>query len=707
MNRLSLFFIFRIIIFIGVLIAISFNVLADTIPDSKSKKEVALKELVVEGNYRMDIPGGIAFYPDKKSKKFATDAVSLFEMMSIPELPYDAKNNTITDAIGNPLYYFINGLEADKSALLSLNPKDVDRVEYYLTSSDAKFLGKQNIVNIVTKKYIIGGYTKASVNQAFMNLDGKYSFNSKFAFKKFTYDIYAGGQISNNYNQSFANHAVYRDVDYLGNSYNQIVEDIDSKNQQIKKNTFSTLLKANYSTNIFNINLIGGLNYENKLLNRSGASSIYTPLQTIGSQNQQFENNGHGTHTYLKANSTINLPNDQQLSVYLSGQYARNSSNSCLIQSPLPTIYNGTKDSYYIGSVLADYSKQFDTKNSLNIMLHYGYQNNRSTYNGSYVGNTRYHSNDFIIEGDFSHNFNSSTTLSLGAGVTFNTRTMSGSNTDYTSPTASVKFRTKTGTKSTLTLSSMLNSYGYTSNVLTEAIVRNSELLWTKGNTNLKDRLWWQTSLSNQWIFNRHVSVNISAIYTIIFNDDIETWEKLNGFDGLVTTLSNDFTTRMLKVGPYINVKLLGKKLYINGRIYYEFLKTNRIYSRFNSSINGSLGISWYGNNWYTGINIIPSSSKYEKIERLYENWFYELKLGYVFKNFNFKLTAKNLFCSSLDKISKIESPLYLERRATYDGNNRNLLSLQIVYTVGYGKKVSRNFQRPEEMLGSGSLKIN
>lgn len=706
MNRLNLYFIFRFFIFIGVTLAISFDVLADTIPDSKSKKEVALKELVVEGNYRMEIPGGIAFYPDRKSKKFATDAISLFEMMSIPELPYDAKNNTITDALGNPLYYFINGLEADKRALSSLNPKDVDRVEYYPTSSDAKFLGKQNIVNIVTKKYIIGGYTKATVYQAFMNLEGKYSFNSKFAYKKFTYDIYAGGQIYNTDNQSFINQSVYRDVEYLGNSYDQIVEDIDTKNQRIKKNSLSALLKANYSTNRFNINLIGGLNYENKPLNRYGASAIYTPLLSIGSQYQQFENNRHGTHTYLKANSTINLPNEQQLSVYISGQYARNSSNSCLIQSPLPTINNESNDSYYIGSVLADYSKQFNAKNSLNIMLHYGYQNNKSTYNGSYVGNTRYHSNDFIIEGDLSHNFNSSTTLSLGAGVTFNTRTMSGSNTYYNSPTASVKFRTKTGTKSTLTLSSTLNSYGYTSNVLTEAIVRNSELLWTKGNTKLKDRLWWQSSLSNQWILNRRVSLNISAIYTIIFNDDMETWEKLPGYDGLVTTLSNDFTTQMLKVGPYINVKLFGNKLYMNGRIYYEFLKTNRIYSRFNSSFNGSLGISWYDNNWYTGINIIPSSTKYEKIERLYDNWFYELRLGYVYKNFNFRLTAKNLFCSSLDKISKIESPLYLERKASYDGNNRNLLSLQIVYTVGYGKKVSHTFQRPEEMLGTGSLKI-
>lgn len=62
------------------------------LPDTlkvNNDKSVQLKEVVVESVRRKDIAEGIAFFPEKRDKRFATDAVSLLEMMDLTELPYN------------------------------------------------------------------------------------------------------------------------------------------------------------------------------------------------------------------------------------------------------------------------------------------------------------------------------------------------------------------------------------------------------------------------------------------------------------------------------------------------------------------------------------------------------------------------------------------------------------------------------------------
>lgn len=75
-------------------------------------------------------------------------------------------------------------------------------------------------------------------------------------------------------------------------------------------------------------------------------------------------------------------------------------------------------------------------------------------------------------------------------------------------------------------------------------------------------------------------------------------------------------------------------------------------------------------------------------------------------RNFNFMITSRNLFRGSLEKISKFETPLYSQRKSTYNGFNKNYFSLQVVYTIGYGKKINRRFEKATDMPESGSLRI-
>ncbi|MDE7108443.1 MAG: hypothetical protein K2O49_00545 [Muribaculaceae bacterium] len=58
--------------------------------DSTGNKEKTeqLQEVVVEAASRKTIDQGIAFFPTKREKNFATNAVNLIQMMALTELPF-------------------------------------------------------------------------------------------------------------------------------------------------------------------------------------------------------------------------------------------------------------------------------------------------------------------------------------------------------------------------------------------------------------------------------------------------------------------------------------------------------------------------------------------------------------------------------------------------------------------------------------------
>ena len=89
---------------ISVVLSASFyavaDIYADTVPSYSGRKDIRLQEVVVEADNRKEIPGGVAFYPEKRDKKFAVDAMSLLEAMALTELPYDVRKRTVTDAAG-------------------------------------------------------------------------------------------------------------------------------------------------------------------------------------------------------------------------------------------------------------------------------------------------------------------------------------------------------------------------------------------------------------------------------------------------------------------------------------------------------------------------------------------------------------------------------------------------------------------------------
>ena len=129
-------------------------------------------------------------------------------------------------------------------------------------------------------------------------------------------------------------------------------------------------------------------------------------------------------------------------------------------------------------------------------------------------------------------------------------------------------------------------------------------------------------------------------------------------------------------------------------------------YKRDRSFLSGNLSATWYGKHWYAGASVVPPAENMQNssITKVYTNWIYSFKFGYAYKNLNLRFSATNPGASRMSKIRWIDTQYYSQRVKTYSDFSANVFTLQLTYTLSYGKKVSKSVSSPSGMLGSGAM---
>lgn len=684
--------------------AAGLNTITDTLV-SKKREVNTLGEVVVEAENRKDIKEGMAFYPGKKEKKFSTNAIELLDMMALTELPYDIRKKTITDAAGNAVHFFIDGLPATQKELNAINTMDVTRVEYFPMSTDPAFQGQKNIVNFVLKKYSSGGYTKVDARQYAPVERGDYALSSRFVYKEMTYDVYAGGGYKNDHSLRQDINTNYKDIFIGGERYSSISERVCSESQVNSTNKFGAYLKANWSHDNINLTLTGGWDRE-RVPERGGIyKSVYNP-DIFNSAGYESRQSSLGLSPYFRMNVMFTLPHSQVLSFSMSGTYCRSHMDGTYIPDNLDEIINSNRDTRKQGSLMASYSKTFDSKNSFNVLLLGSGEINNSVYDGSYDGVNRYKSVTSVAQATYSHTFSQGTYLSVSAGFENIHRNVGSNTANELNPTGDLSFRYKWNKKSTMLISTNIFTSGYFGNVLNDVIVHRKELEWLRGNPDLRERIWWQSVLSNTWNFSRQFALTGKVIYTHVFNHDVPVWEVAEGYDGVVEFTDDHATSRQFTAGINTTLRLFNRRLVISGKFDYKLRRLTGIYNRVVNWFDGSLSARWTANNWYLGVGIVPSVTSYYSIQKDYAGWRYSINLGYNYKDFNFKGMIYNPFGSKLGSMSYVSAAHFNQEIKNYSDFNANVFSLQVVYTVSYGKKVAKSNLSGSQILESGSLKF-
>ncbi|MDE6022083.1 MAG: hypothetical protein K2G13_01130, partial [Muribaculaceae bacterium] len=181
------------------------------------------------------------------------------------------------------------------------------------------------------------------------------------------------------------------------------------------------------------------------------------------------------------------------------------------------------------------------------------------------------------------------------------------------------------------------------------------------------------------------------------------------GRDGIIETVRDSGAVDWLRGGAKLTYKLFNKKLVFTGSFDYDFYKFSGIYSMSKSYVRGSASAVWYGNKWYVGVVIVPGTmgSYYDSNVEQYKNWIYRMNLGYTYKNLNLRASIANPFGNYLVGITKVSTEHFVQNVKNYSCFSANSFQLTVIYTLSYGKKVSKPNMQKSGMLDSGAMTVD
>lgn len=132
---------------------------ACTVATAQDDGGKTLKEVVVNGARVVNKADGQTIYPTAEQKEAATSGYALLHSMALPELRVDVTTRTIT-ALSNrgAVQVRINGIVADANALIALDCRAVERIEYIDRPGVRYGDGTGYVINIITRR-ATGGFS--------------------------------------------------------------------------------------------------------------------------------------------------------------------------------------------------------------------------------------------------------------------------------------------------------------------------------------------------------------------------------------------------------------------------------------------------------------------------------------------------------------------------------------------------------------------
>lgn len=338
-----------------------------------------LGEVIVKGNSLIHSNGRTIIYPSQADVRASTTAIGLFQKLPLAGLTVDPINRSLSVRGGSPVI-LINGVPSSLEDIYSLQPKDINKIEYsQVTPARYADKGYSGLISITLKERNDGGsvylWGQSAVTTAFM--DG----NLNFKYHQ------GPSQLTLAYNPSWRNyHDVYDNKweSLISPDFKVNLEDRD--NNPFNYNYHSLSLRYDYRPNaktLFSVTLRGTPNF-----NKS---------RKIGN----VADSESGDYSYN--NKTTNTSFNPSLDLFL--RYEFNDKNSLEIEE-VGTISN----SKYRYSSLYDFG----------------------AYDEEYALDANSRRNSLISEISFVHRFTDKASLSVGYQNTYSYSKNKYLTTDYT-----------------------------------------------------------------------------------------------------------------------------------------------------------------------------------------------------------------------------------------------------------------------------------
>lgn len=627
----------------------------------------------------------MVFMPGKREKNASHGGADLLLAMGLPTVRVNPLTKEITTNLGEAVQAFIDFLPADKSQVAGMRPQDVRYVEVYENPQDPRFNGARYVVNFIMVKYEYGGYTKVDAYQVVPNPAGDFSVNSKFSYKKMTYDVSAGYFYEIDHRSHKEEQSNYEFPEGDVNWY------LSTDERRRHHNTEYVTLRAVYADTHSRVsNTIGYQGNNSRLRFRN--NNVYTPQVYPDDMSRSVQDFRSNSATW-RGNYQFYLPHDMTLTVSPTLEYSHHFSGNSYISDNRNIITDARENAWH-GFLDISGMKKWG-RQSLTVSLLYEVADNKLNYVGSNLPRV--------------HNFNDAFGVYVSSRLYFGKFWLAPSVSLYYYyqkfedikdrqwlPKYYIQLGYNFNNRHQLSLSSEMSHWTVGVAQRSPNIVVRNLFDAVTGNPSLRPTLFNAANVSYQWNVCNDLFLSVFGQYRHWTKPttDVFTPVVIDGREMMLNSLTREGYFETLSYGGSVSMSLLNRSLSFWVTAYGDYGHRGGKYSYSGNYLKCSAGINYYLKNFYFSGYYKARVKSVTKDFRIQEQpSYYQLSAGWGAKGFNVSVTASNFLQSS-------PRAMYVERiyenysdwtREYYVPSTAWGIRFQLSYSFSYGRKVERD----------------
>ncbi len=371
---------------------------------------ILLKEVEVKGSSFIQKKDHLLVIPDKQSVKHSFSGYDLLYNLMIPGLTVNRKEKSVKALSGEATLY-INGVKADMREIQNLQPKDIERVEYYVLPTTGPFTGDAASINYITKVYNSGGYVTLDAEQNIGYLKGDYNVGAKLSHGHTSYTFFGG------YNMKSHDGVEREKEETILFSRNPIHRTTKDDHARYKENQQYAQFKVSHDTDKHNLYAQASFVRDDTPHDDRDELLRYTGDEESARRSSEASDN-ENYKTTVTLNGIFNPSQAHQVKMFLIGSYTRNRYNRSYAENSWNSSTCVEEDLYHIQPYIA-YSYQPDRYNSYYGRIFHLHNITSSSYRGDYDSRQRLWTGETLAMFDYTHLFTDNLTLMLSPGVSW------------------------------------------------------------------------------------------------------------------------------------------------------------------------------------------------------------------------------------------------------------------------------------------------
>ena len=670
---------------------------------------VSLRKLEVDADYTEVYPDKSVYVPTSRQRNSSQNGIDLLRAMAIPQIRVSLADNSVSTLTNQEVKIYINYVEATPEALAGMRMADVKRVEYYTTPSDPRFMGNRNVINFTVQEYEYGGYTKVSGYETFLTgLSSNVSVYSKFAYKKMTYDLYAGSANTSNRHSGSTTRSQFRLLQNDGEP--QVIDREEATTKSRKENDrYPISLRATYTGEKFQASNTVGLTINNTPCNNQEGRLRYEPSLTEGGNNEFSNKFSNRSKTGVYSGSWAwTLPRNFSLTATPNGYYSRTKQRGIYGSSALeaPIMTDADERSYGL-HVAAVGQKIISGVHYLIVRGFAGSDNYKVSYSGSSPATDRIKEN--YEGGSFCYGYYADKVYAdFLVGISSRQHTTNTEKMDDTYPFGQMSFGWSPNRKHTLNGYLVVSKEPMESDHKSRNIIRQNELLYYTGNPILKNSRNVMGSVSYTWVPTQWLTVSPMVAFYMTFDREVPVYSLYDDGRAILRRYENDGDHYRTTTALTVTANLLNRSLVLQARPMRVFTKSTGYYNMSFNPWAVEASATYYMSRLYFSVN-------YQKYQgALWTNSGtifrdcsqFQLNAGWSKEDLNVRVGIANPWRWNWHYSStEFVTPYYSQRVDNNAVTGHCNLSLSVPYTLGYGKKVRRGNEMGAQGGGNSAIR--